>query len=410
MSSFSNYNSKILQTRKNILYTKYLQSKRSNTSINNTETNKQNRNISYANTNDTSKLITEISENKQAEMNDTSLSLIEDKQIKNDINQPLTENNTENDTEDKKIREYFLNYRNNYYNKNTLCNTNNLFITDNISINISSKSSIPVIPEFPNILNNNNYFNNQELDDNLVIYLFIVCYNESFILPHLLKHYHYVTKIFIYDNCSSDNSVDIALKDSRCEIIYYSSKFCDETNQYIKNNCWKQYRGDCHYCIVCDADEFLYHSNDVFNILLSAKKNNQFYSYLGITGINMVSSDTEFSQNEFLYKQINTGYIDKNYSKNIIFCPFLIKEINYSAGSHTFRPESYSNKFIIGPKCILLHFKYIGGIERLKSRQLDYSRRLSKKNILNNQGLHYQDINSIENSYIKAINRSVKIL
>lgn len=397
MSSFSNYNYNFakIQQQKKILYRKYLQNiaKQNNTLVTNIDTNKQIKTDTTEIKNDISQLSNYISEKK----------------IKSDISQPLTnisDNNinNENDIEEKKINEYLSDYRNNYYKKMK----QSLFLTDNISININSKNSIPIKPEFPN--NNFNYSCQQELTDNLIIYLFIVCYNESFILPHILKHYDYVTKIFIYDNCSSDNTVDIALKDSRCEIIYYSSKFCDETNQDIKNNCWKQYRKNCHYCIVCDADEFLYHSNGIFNLLLLAKKNNILYSYLNTTGINMVSSDTQFTHNKYLYQQINTGYIDKNYSKNIIFSPSLIKEINYSPGSHTFRPESYSNKFIIGPKCILLHFKYIGGIERLRLRQLDYCKRLSKKNIINNLGLHYLDINSIEDAYTKAINRSVKIL
>lgn len=398
MSSFSNYNYNFakIQQQKKILYRKYLQNiaKQNNTLLTNIDTN--NKQIKT----DTTEIKNDISQLSN---------YISEKKIKSDISQPLTnisDNNinNENDIEEKKINEYLSDYRNNYYKKMK----QSLFLTDNISININSKNSIPIKPEFPN--NNFNYSCQQELTDNLIIYLFIVCYNESFILPHILKHYDYVTKIFIYDNCSSDNTVDIALKDSRCEIIYYSSKFCDETNQDIKNNCWKQYRKNCHYCIVCDADEFLYHSNGIFNLLLLAKKNNILYSYLNTTGINMVSSDTQFTHNKYLYQQINTGYIDKNYSKNIIFSPSLIKEINYSPGSHTFRPESYSNKFIIGPKCILLHFKYIGGIERLRLRQLDYCKRLSKKNIINNLGLHYLDINSIEDAYTKAINRSVKIL
>jgi len=403
MSSFLNYNSKIEQ--KKILYRKYLQNiaKHNNSLITKNEIDKKNLIVANDNLdkstiiNDKHSLI-DVIENKKKDIIIADINL-DKSTIINDNKHSLIDI-----SENEKINVYLLNYSNNYYKKLK----KNIFITDNISINIKSKNSIPIRPEFPLISNNNtNYscFNND-----VVIFLFIVCYNESFILPHLLKHYYYVTKIFIYDNCSCDNSIDIVLKDSRCEIFYYSSKFCDETNQYIKNNCWKQYREKCDYCIVCDADEFLYHSDNVYDILLLAKKNNQFYSYLDIIGINMVSLDTKFIENDFLYKQINKGYIDKNYSKNIIFCPFLIKEINYSPGSHTFKPESYSNKFLIGPKCILLHFKYIGGIERLKSRQLDYSKRLSKKNIQNNQGLHYLNINSIENEYLKAINRSVKIL
>ena len=47
------------------------------------------------------------------------------------------------------------------------------------------------------------------------------------------------------------------------------------------------------------------------------------------------------------------------YDKNIIFCPLLINEINYTPGSHHCYPKGFSNKYIIGPKSILLHFKFI---------------------------------------------------
>ena len=131
---------------------------------------------------------------------------------------------------------------------------------DDILNEKDQETIVPSVPSF--IINESNISANSHKvrfsDSELVIYLYIVCYNEEFILPHLLKHYHFVKKIFIYDNGSTDNSLDIIKNDSRCEIINYSSKFNDEINKNIKNNCWKQHRLECDYCIVCDADEFIY--------------------------------------------------------------------------------------------------------------------------------------------------------
>ena len=124
----------------------------------------------------------------------------------------------------------------------------------------------------------------------------------------------------------------------------------------------------------------------------------------------MVSTDEKFDPSIPLYNQINTGYIDKMYSKYNIFCPSLIKEMNFGPGSHKCEPVGFDNKIVIGPKTFLLHFKFIGGYKRLVERQKDYSKRLSRVNISNNQGLHYLEKNSIENQYKTAINRSIKII
>ena len=253
---------------------------------------------------------------------------------------------------------------------------NTLYSNTNINMCIKSKKYINIKPRFPNKSSCNGY-NIRLKDKDLKVYLYIVCYNESFIIPHLLKHYHYVDKIFIYDNCSDDNSYEILKKDDRCEIIYYSSKFDDTINQYIKNNCWKQHIGECDYCIVQDADEFLYHTKGLHYILKESKKQNKIFSYFPIKGINMVSEKTVYTTDSFLYEQVFTGYFDRMYSKLNIFSPNLIKCMNYTAGSHESRPEAYNGLLSIGPEIILLHFKFIGGIEKLKKRQLDYSKRLS---------------------------------
>jgi len=270
-------------------------------------------------------------------------------------------------------------------------------------------------PVFSDLLYEDNYnmcvYKNRRLNDtDLIIYIYVVCYNEEFIIPHFLKHYHYATKIFIYDNCSTDNTIFIASNDPRCEIIHFSSMFNDTVNQQIKNNCWKYHRDQCDYAIVCDMDEFLWHSNGLYDYLRESKLNkNIIYSILKVNGINMVSTDKSYKASEFLYKQINYGYLDNMYSKSNIFCPSDIISMNYLPGSHACSPYNHANKILIGGAIILLHFKFIGGLKRLEKRQKEYHARLSNENITNNQGLHYLESNSIEKQYNLACKKSVKI-
>ena len=192
----------------------------------------------------------------------------------------------------------------------------------------------------------------------------------------------------MYDNCSKDNTRDIINKDPRCEIIMYRSDFDDSVNQYIKNNCWKQHRGMCDYAIVCDADEFLWFPKNFKELLQNSKKKSNIFDLFPIKGFQMASKKS-LNKDVKLDSQVTQGYYEKFYSKNNIFNPNTIIDMNFSPGSHQCRPQKYHSKINIGPTLYLLHYKFIGGLDRLIQRQKDYGKRLSKINKHNKWGLHY---------------------
>ena len=241
---------------------------------------------------------------------------------------------------------------------------------------------------------------------NLIIYVYVVCYNEEFIIPYFLKHYDFATKIYIYDNCSTDNSVEILRQDPRCEIIYFNSKFDDTINQTIKNNCWKKHRNKCDYCIVCDMDEFMWYPNNLYDKLEKSKKENIIFSLFPVRGFSMVSENNNLNKEEYLYKQIKKGYFSEEYSKTNMFSPYHILDMNYSPGSHQCKPIFINENLNTGFEIYLLHYKYIGGINRLKLRQIEYSKRISESNIENNHGKHYYNIKSIYEQYNNVIHKS----
>lgn len=226
---------------------------------------------------------------------------------------------------------------------------------------------------------------------------FILCYNEEKILPHTIKHYKtFCEKIYIINNCSTDNTVKIA-KELNCEIINCPPEY-NEINEInylnIKQNYYKQYRGLYDYVIVCDADEFLYHPN-LFDYL----KNNEHIDILKCVGYDMVYDNFNFETDD--YKKIVDGVHSPGYSKCAIFKPHV--DIVYEAGCHTcYVPHQQTD-------IQLRHLKYIN-IEYLAKRYEHYLSRLSAANIHYKWGIQYhQKLEEIKNGYDYLIKNSIKL-
>ena len=108
-----------------------------------------------------------------------------------------------------------------------------------------------------------------------IVHAYFLCYNESNILPHLIKYYStFCEKIHIVDNHSTDNSREIVESFSNTEFSTFDSngEFNDHSNKEVKNNIWKKSRGKADYVILGDTDEFLYHEN-MSEFLIESYKN-----------------------------------------------------------------------------------------------------------------------------------------
>jgi len=198
-----------------------------------------------------------------------------------------------------------------------------------------------------------------------IIDVFAICYNEELILPYFIKHYQGINaKITVYDNGSTDNSIDI-LKSAGCEIIPYDTagQIRDDIYAEIKNNCWKKSRAD--WVIVCDMDEFLVVD---FNPQKYTIINSRGYDMVGLPGTNL-------------------GVRNTWYDKHLMFRPDAINEINYSVGGHRCKPTGK----VVGSKefATLLHHKYISE-EYTLNRFNMYEKRLSDINKHYGWGKEYQ--------------------
>jgi hypothetical protein len=235
------------------------------------------------------------------------------------------------------------------------------------------------------------------------ITIYTITYNEEIVLPFFIEHYRKNfpnCRIVIYDNESTDSTVEIAKKNN-CEVILYNTnnQISDRTYLDIKNNCWLNSK--THWNIICDCDEFC----DIteHKIIEEDKKN---VSIINLSGYDMVNlSDDE---NSIQIRELTNGYKNNFYNKSLIFNKEKILSINYEPGCHKANPIGVINYSDVDFK--LLHYKYIG-MNYLVLRYELFENRLSDENKKLGWGVHYRQTKEKILEHYKQIQKnSVKIL
>jgi hypothetical protein len=229
------------------------------------------------------------------------------------------------------------------------------------------------------------------------INIFLLCFNESALLPHTINHYKkYLPscKITIYDNESTDNSVDIA-KNLGCSIVSWNSNNIIDDELYIelKNSVWKKCNSG--WIIMADMDEFLC----VTEVELMKEKE-LGTTILQIDGCDIIGESETLDLTDIDLQKINK-YIKNNYeSKNLCFLREEIVDMNYSLGAHSCNPNGnivYSSNVYINKHMNVLGLNYM--IDKHIKR---YKR--SEKMRLKNLCTHYtKDIDKIKEMYKECI-------
>lgn len=210
------------------------------------------------------------------------------------------------------------------------------------------------------------------------IHAHILAWNEEEKIFFTIKHYQqFCSSITIYDNYSTDNTALLAM-DMGCRVKQFGKKGKLDDDEYllVKNNCWKGSRAD--YVIMCDTDEILQYDHNKVEL---AKL--EHVTIFKTRGWNIFSHGMPVHS----YSEIDTGYMDNNYSKSVMFDPRALTDINYRYGCHVASPKGnikYSNDILP-----LFHYNGIGGPEKLMQRHESYRERMSAKNKKMGLGCHY---------------------
>lgn len=219
----------------------------------------------------------------------------------------------------------------------------------------------------------------------LRVHVYAICWNESGMLPHFLRYYSaFCEKIFIYDNCSTDGSHEICKQFAKVHTKSYftDNQIRDDIYLKIKNDCWKNSRGNCDYVVICDIDEFIYHPELPGFLEESHKKG---VSLFRCKGYNMISQNYPAADAQIL-QTIKEGTRSESFDKTLILDPNKIEEINYEFGSHGCSPIGELQFSVHEIK--LLHYKYMG-LDHMVTRYKEMGSRLSRQNKKLKLGHHY---------------------
>jgi len=206
----------------------------------------------------------------------------------------------------------------------------------------------------------------------------IVAWNEAETIHLTIKHYQqFCQNVIIWDNHSTDNTREIALS-MGCKVKTFGKpgELSDRAYMDLKNSCWKKThpgKDRRDFVIVCDADEIL----SGFPEFVSEAT---IYKTIGWDVFDYnVPRETWF--------ETTNGHYQENYSKCVIFDPKAITDINYRIGAHTCSPKG---RVLWGKESIfLMHYRNIGGPQRLVERHKLYRERMSEENKLKGFGVHY---------------------
>jgi glycosyltransferase involved in cell wall biosynthesis len=240
--------------------------------------------------------------------------------------------------------------------------------------------------------------------DMSVINIFIFCFNESVLLPHTVAHYKkYLPscKITIYDNESTDNSVEIAKK-LGCDVVSWTSGNINNSliRRDIANNCWKKIKTGWIFMI--DMDEWVCVTEN--ELLIEQQKGT---NVLDISGIEMIGESQKEDLSDIELCNINKYVANTWESKKLCFLRNNIKEINYTAGAHNCSPVCNPN-FTIKCSSTQYYNKHMNilGLPFYKKKMIQRYNR-SHEMRKNNMSRHYtDDINLITKNYTRYLNSS----
>ena len=215
------------------------------------------------------------------------------------------------------------------------------------------------------------------------VWAYIFTWNDEILVKYGCMNYAYAEKIIIYDNESTDRTVEVAKSFPNVEVRSYSTdKQCNDVTMInIINHCWKEAKGKgIDWVIVAYLDEFLWHPDMLKKLQTLSEQN-----YTAIRGFNYwMRSNIMPTEDKPLTELVKTGTrgAGDGFDKYTAFRPDYFFEMNWTEGMHRAQPQpdGLPLKTYHADDLKILHYKYLGR-ERCRARVRLSRARLSQDNI-----------------------------
>ena len=252
---------------------------------------------------------------------------------------------------------------------------------------------------------NNKIKQNKEM----VVHLYANCWNERKILPFVVDYWSkWVTKAFVYDNGSTDGSVEFLQQFDWIEVRELVSEgFDDITIAEMKNTAWVDNIDGVDYIVCCDIDECIWHPS-MEKVLERFKRDRVGYArpqWLEMTSLEF----PEYKEGKLLHEQcpLCTKINDPIFQKACVFDPHIVENMNYGVGSHYCHPTFHHPErgcCIDDMSLYLLHCKQLN-VDYILNRYDALKQRLSERNKKYNWGCHYMSDKTIIESNFYAFHQ-----
>lgn len=205
-------------------------------------------------------------------------------------------------------------------------------------------------------------------------------------LPFFFRHYDpIVDRYFIYDNQSTDGSLDILKAHPRVTIlplVIEGDSYVESANVQV-NRFWHPSRGDADWVAVCNIDEFFWHIDLAWYLRKCREKGITFLKSVGYQMVSECFPEPSDDLPKALRNGIRAEYIDKP----AFFNPDAITETRFGVGRHACNPQGHV-VFPRSDELYLLHYKHLG-LDYVTGRHAELNARRRAGDVERRLGFHY---------------------